>query len=156
MEESTEAFYRSRTCRNDRGIIVGCCQLPVVGGEGGIRTHGRGNRDTRSPGVPVRPLQHLSAERVGFEPTLRYNRRPLFESGTINHSDTSPEASFQGLALHNVILVNNLSITVLEHPIFNRLIILWRYQFIKAFRGNFCLDRLLTSQYLGAILRNKS
>jgi hypothetical protein len=34
--------------------------------------------DTRSPGVPVRPLQHLSArvnlplaERVGFEPTLR-------------------------------------------------------------------------------------
>ena len=30
------------------------------------------------------------AERVGFEPTLRYNRRPLFESGTINHSDTSP------------------------------------------------------------------
>jgi hypothetical protein len=59
---------------------------------------------TRSPGVPVRPLQHLStivssqiiflfyivAERVGFEPTLRYYRRPLFESGTINHSDTSP------------------------------------------------------------------
>ena len=29
------------------------------------------------------------AERVGFEPTLRC-RRPLFESGTINHSDTSP------------------------------------------------------------------
>ena len=44
--------------------------------------------DTRSPGAPVRPLQHLSAafdglkptglrkvslaERVGFEPTLRY------------------------------------------------------------------------------------
>jgi hypothetical protein len=27
---------------------------------------------------------------VGFEPTLRNNRRPLFESGTINHSDTSP------------------------------------------------------------------
>jgi hypothetical protein len=30
-----------------------------------------GKPDTRSPGVPVRPLQHLSAERVGFEPTLR-------------------------------------------------------------------------------------
>ena len=70
---------------------------------------------TRSPGVPDRPLQHLSvkvelqfrlhhtrilqnrkgllditAERVGFEPTLRQKRRPLFESGTINHSDTSP------------------------------------------------------------------
>jgi hypothetical protein len=27
---------------------------------------------------------------VGFEPTPRYNRGPLFESGTINHSDTSP------------------------------------------------------------------
>jgi hypothetical protein len=34
------------------------------------------------------------AERVGFEPTLRYNRRPLFESGTINHSDTSPSFEF--------------------------------------------------------------
>ena len=32
----------------------------VSGGEGGIRTHGR-LRDTRSPGVPDRPLQHLSA-----------------------------------------------------------------------------------------------
>ena len=64
--------------------------LREAGGEGGIRTHGRGNPDTRSPGVPVRPLQHLSAERVGFEPTLRINRRPLFESGTINHSVTSP------------------------------------------------------------------
>ena len=53
-----------------------------------------GKPDTRSPGVPVRPLQHLSAERVGFEPTLRINRRPLFESGTINHSVTSPEANF--------------------------------------------------------------
>jgi hypothetical protein len=31
---------------------------------------------------------------VGFEPTLRYNRRPLFESGTINHSVTSPQADF--------------------------------------------------------------
>ena len=34
------------------------------------------------------------AERVGFEPTLRYSRRPLFESGTINHSDTSPNFKF--------------------------------------------------------------
>jgi hypothetical protein len=39
--------------------------------------------------VPVRPLQHLSAERVGFEPT-RHFCLPLFESGTINHSVTSP------------------------------------------------------------------
>ena len=35
------------------------------------------------------------AERVGFEPTLRYKRRPLFESGTINHSDTSPKAKLR-------------------------------------------------------------
>ena len=66
-----------------------------------------GKPDTRSPGAPDRPLQHLSvistqaiafcllvAERVGFEPTLRYKRRPLFESGTINHSDTSPDFKF--------------------------------------------------------------
>ena len=31
---------------------------------------------------------------MGFEPTLRYKRRPLFESGTINHSDTSPVFKF--------------------------------------------------------------
>ena len=49
-----------------------------------------GKPDTRSPGVPVRPLQHLSTERVGFEPT-RHFCPPLFESGTINHSITSPQ-----------------------------------------------------------------
>ena len=40
---------------------------------------------------------HLVAERVGFEPTLA-ETRPLFESGTINHSDTSPSLiiHFQG------------------------------------------------------------
>ena len=32
------------------------------------------------------------AERVGFEPTVAYTT-PLFESGTFNHSDTSPGAS---------------------------------------------------------------
>src|SRR6478735_3762268 len=30
------------------------------------------------------------AERVGFEPTVRYERTPDFESGTIDHSATSP------------------------------------------------------------------
>ena len=30
------------------------------------------------------------AERVGFEPTAPINEAPLFESGSINHSDTSP------------------------------------------------------------------
>ena len=77
-----------------RFVLLECCLL-LIGGEGGIRTHGRGNPDTRSPGVPVRPLQHLSAERVGFEPT-RHFCPPLFESGTINHSVTSPEANYEG------------------------------------------------------------
>ena len=51
------------------------------------------------------------AERVGFEPTLRYNRRPLFESGTLNHSDTSPsfefypKTSLQG-KVANILLTN--------------------------------------------------
>jgi hypothetical protein len=30
------------------------------------------------------------AERVGFEPTVRYNRTPDFESGAFDHSATSP------------------------------------------------------------------
>jgi hypothetical protein len=45
--------------------------------------------DTRSPGAPDKPLQHLSAERVGFEPTAPFGA-PLFESGTISLSVTSP------------------------------------------------------------------
>jgi hypothetical protein len=31
------------------------------------------------------------AERVGFEPTLRQNRKPDFESGAFDHSATSPQ-----------------------------------------------------------------
>ncbi len=62
-----------------------------------------GKPDTRSPGVPVRPLQHLSAERVGFEPT-RHLCPPLFESGTINHSVTSPEANFGVDSLHKILV----------------------------------------------------
>jgi hypothetical protein len=31
------------------------------------------------------------AERVGFEPTVRYSRTPDFESGTFDHSATSPK-----------------------------------------------------------------
>lgn len=33
------------------------------------------------------------AERVGFEPTIRYNRIPDFESGAFDHSAISPEKS---------------------------------------------------------------
>ena len=32
----------------------------------------------------------LLAERVGFEPTVRFHRTPDFESGTFDHSATSP------------------------------------------------------------------
>ncbi len=48
--------------------------------------------DTRSPGVPDRPLQHLSqGQRRGWDSNPRSRKaRPLFESGSINHSDTSP------------------------------------------------------------------
>ncbi len=35
-----------------------------------------------------------SAERAGFEPAVAF-ATPLFESGTINHSDTSPPASIR-------------------------------------------------------------
>ena len=30
------------------------------------------------------------AERVGFEPTVQETCTPVFETGTLNHSDTSP------------------------------------------------------------------
>ena len=84
-------YARTGGCRLRRGYWWGPVRrgAGVSGGEGGIRTHGR-LRDTRSPGVPDRPLQHLSAaERVGFEPTV-HCCTPLFESGTISHSVTSP------------------------------------------------------------------
>ena len=35
-------------------------------------------------------VYRLLAERVGFEPTVRENRTPDFESGTFDHSATSP------------------------------------------------------------------
>jgi hypothetical protein len=54
--------------------------------------------DTRSPGAPVRPLQHLS--RSGGEGGIRTHeayRPPLFESGSINHSDTSPADGYYNI-----------------------------------------------------------
>jgi hypothetical protein len=36
------------------------------------------------------------AERVGFEPTLRHNRKPDFESGAFDHSATSPGVRIEG------------------------------------------------------------
>ena len=32
----------------------------------------------------------MVAERVGFEPTVQETCTPVFETGTLNHSDTSP------------------------------------------------------------------
>ena len=34
--------------------------------------------------------QWIVAERVGFEPTVHETCTPVFETGTLNHSDTSP------------------------------------------------------------------
>ena len=73
-------------------------------------------RHTRFPGVPIKPLSHLSAgipechalpsvrqtpgrerewvaERAGFEPAVRC-RTPLFESGALSHSATSPTEEY--------------------------------------------------------------
>ena len=46
-----------------------------------------GNRKTRPQG----PRFVFLAERVGFEPTVRVNRTPDFESGPFDHSGTSPD-----------------------------------------------------------------
>ena len=82
--------------------FVSCIDREMISrwgsGEGGIRTHGRFKA---THALQACLLDHSStspivttAERVGFEPTSRYNREPLFESGTINHSDTSPRLQF--------------------------------------------------------------
>jgi hypothetical protein len=43
------------------------------------------------------PTRHafapIGAEGAGFEPAVPYSGTPLFESGTINHSDTLPPDS---------------------------------------------------------------
>ena len=42
---------------------------------------------------PVKGPFRILAERVGFEPTVRCNRTPDFESGPFDHSGTSPGLS---------------------------------------------------------------
>src|SRR5260221_11910227 len=48
-------------------------------------------------GSKRRPTRHafvpIGAEGAGFEPAVPYSGTPLFESGTINHSDTLPPHS---------------------------------------------------------------
>ncbi|MEA3121859.1 MAG: hypothetical protein QOH33_1417 [Paraburkholderia sp.] len=47
-----------------------------------------GGRNEKRAERPV--LIDILAERVGFEPTVRYNRTPDFESGAFDHSATFP------------------------------------------------------------------
>src|SRR5690349_17994921 len=56
------------------------------------RAHsGRSSGVGRNAKRAERPvLASVLAERVGFEPTVRYNRTPDFESGAFDHSATFP------------------------------------------------------------------
>src|SRR5579864_1364743 len=47
----------------------------------------------RAGDTPTRHAQIGPAEGAGFEPAVPYSGTPLFESGTINHSDTLPPRS---------------------------------------------------------------
>ena len=49
--------------------------------------------------VSYRASRLFLAERVGFEPTVRENRTPDFESGPFDHSGTSPNFLWLGLAI---------------------------------------------------------
>ena len=49
---------------------------------------GSGSQERKKP--LFRLPGSILAERVGFEPTLRHNRKPDFESGAFDHSATSP------------------------------------------------------------------
>jgi hypothetical protein len=51
---------------------------------------GWGVGNENGPRRPVFPSD--LAERVGFEPTVRYDRTPDFESGAFDHSATSPDS----------------------------------------------------------------
>ncbi len=62
---------------------------------------------------------------MGFEPTLG-NPRPLFESGTMNHSVTSPSLVF-GYSVIDIKLVQQITKGLIN----NRLIILAGISFVK-------------------------
>ena len=63
----------------------------AIGSAGAPERPARAAAERRLQGG-VRLVQGM-AERGGFEPPLAFTR-PLFESGTINHSDTSPGRRF--------------------------------------------------------------
>ena len=58
---------------------------------------------------PRRARFQILAERVGFEPTVRYNRTPDFESGAFDHSATFPTSR-----------------TGLPRARFTKLVVVWR------------------------------
>src|SRR5215471_5713740 len=59
------------------------------------RKHARKNENPKAKPRKPHDLRGFSilAERVGFEPTVRENRTPDFESGTFDHSATSPSTN---------------------------------------------------------------
>lgn len=62
-----------------------------------VQARMQGQQKYKSPREGALLLLRLQlAERVGFEPTVRGNRTPDFESGTFDHSATSPWLDFAG------------------------------------------------------------
>ena len=70
-----------------RDRACSCAAAPVEQG-----SH-PGPRSARKQNGPTRGPFDFLAERVGFEPTVRGYRTPDFESGSFDHSDTSPTIS---------------------------------------------------------------
>src|SRR5579871_2392615 len=68
------------------------------------RIHGTNRPETPHGERTIRLLAMLNgtptnpAEGAGFEPAVPYSGTPLFESGTINHSDTLPPRSISCLS----------------------------------------------------------
>src|SRR5215218_1416174 len=83
MHRQARASYASR-------ILIGPCAVHC-GGRGGIRTLEAVLPPTRFPVARTRPGYATLPWRRGWDSNPRWLiTTPLFESGTFNHSDTSP------------------------------------------------------------------
>src|SRR5215204_109665 len=83
MHRQARASYASR-------ILIGPCAVHC-GGRGGIRTLEAVLPPTRFPVARTRPGYATLPRRRGWDSNpRRLITSPLFESGTFNHSDTSP------------------------------------------------------------------
>lgn len=80
---------RADPSRPRGGTGTGSAANPDARGAGAGSPRAAGRKTTRAPKGPC--CSYL-AERGGFEPPVRYKRTPDFESGTFNHSATSPGA----------------------------------------------------------------